>query len=101
MTSTTAALSGAPSIAALYIDCTRSFHQLFGHLESSDGEFSSMISVPALQEEIGRFRVWAGNVGAHRTGRVSLDHKLREAPQIHGKVTELMKDLDESLQESK
>lgn len=100
MASATDAPSGVPSITSLYNVCIRSFYQLCDCLEDSDGEFCDQISIPALQEELGRFRVWAGNVGAHRSGRVSLDHKLRESFQIHSKVSELLGDLDESLQTS-
>lgn len=91
--------TGTLSIASFYSVCIQSFDRLCDLLQSPDCEFSSQISVLDLQDELGRFRVWAGNVGAHRSGRVSLDHKLREASQIHNKVTELLKDLDEALQE--
>lgn len=37
--------------------------------------------------------------GAHRTGRVSLDYKLREASHVHAKVIDLLTDLNRSLQE--
>lgn len=100
MASATDAPSGVPSITSLYNVCVRSFYQLCDFLEDSDGEFCDQIPIPALQEELGRFRVWAGNVGAHRSGRVSLDHKLRESFRIHSKVSELLGDLDESLQTS-
>lgn len=101
ISSITDAMTAAPTIAALFVVCTRSFANMFDCLVDSDGEFSSQISISAIQDELGRFRVWAGNVGAHRTGRVSLDHKLRESPQVHGMVTALMKDLDDSLRECK
>lgn len=101
MASTTAAISGVLSIASLYNVCVRSFRQLCDSLDDSDGEFGDQITTAGLQDELGRFRVWAGNVGAHRSGRLSLDHKLRESLQIHSKVSELLQDLDESLQTSK
>lgn len=97
----TSATGTTRSIASLYSTCIRSFNLLCDFLEDSDNEFSGQISILGIQDELGRFRVWAGNVGAHRSGRVSLDHKLRESSQIHAKVSELLTDLDESLAESK
>lgn len=89
------------SIASLYSICIRSFGRLCQLLENNTSEFSDQISLVALHDELGRFRVWAGNAGAHRTGRVSLDHKLRESSAIHATVAELVRDLDGALREGK
>lgn len=94
-------VTDTPSIASWYSACIWSFERLCNLLQALDGEFSGQISLPALQDEFGRFRAWAGNVGAHRDGRTSLDHRLREASQIHKQVVELLSDLDRTLQESK
>lgn len=96
----TAAQSGVPSIASLYNLCVQSFRRLYESLEYSGGEFDDQTPTPTF-DELGRFRVWAGNVGAHRIGRMSLDHKLRESFQIHSKVSELLMDLNRSLQAGK
>jgi len=54
-----------------------------------------------LADQRGRFRIWAGNVGAHGTGRASLQHRLREAPHfrslVHGLLQKLAKLLTEGL----
>jgi hypothetical protein len=52
---------------------------------------------PALRDDCGRLRVWSENVGAHRTGRVSLDHRLREATKAKQLVLDLLNDLTEAL----
>lgn len=90
---------GTPSIASAYSVCIQSFSRLCSLLQVPSCEFSEQISLLALQDELGRLRVWAGNAGAHRTGRISLDHRLREASHIHGKVIELLQDLDGALKE--
>ncbi|MCJ1471573.1 hypothetical protein MMC13_000213 [Lambiella insularis] len=41
----------------------------------------------------GRFRVWSGNIGAHKTGKSSLDHRLRETAYIKTRVLRLLDDL--------
>ena len=58
---------------------------------------------PALQlaqDQIGRFRVWAGSMGAHHPAgsRMSLDYKLKEASHIHITVVELLEELNTSLE---
>ncbi|WKT46770.1 hypothetical protein QSH57_011644 [Fusarium oxysporum f. sp. vasinfectum] len=60
----------------------------------------SEISLLKLQNELGRFKVWSGNIGAHRKGRSSLDHRLRDASNIQDQVVELLEDLRESLQDA-
>ena len=89
------------SIVSWYNRCIQSFDQLGTKLLSEDREFfdQTTVSQAALQNELGRFKVWAGNSGAHRTGRVSLDYRLREALQVHGKVTDLLSDLNRALGE--
>lgn len=54
-----------------------------------------------LHGAIGQLRVWAENVGAHRHGSLSLDHRLREASSFKGHVKALLVDLDDVLKESK
>ncbi|RPB16180.1 hypothetical protein P167DRAFT_353330 [Morchella conica CCBAS932] len=92
--------TGTLSIASLYDVCVGSFNQLFNLLQEPNCDFSSQLSKTALEEELGRFRVWAGNSGAHRNGQVSLDHKLREAYHVHQTVRDLLGDLDDALKEA-
>ncbi|KAG5797975.1 hypothetical protein H9Q69_002980 [Fusarium xylarioides] len=47
-----------------------------------------------------RFNVWAGNIGAHRTGPSSLDYRLRDSSNIKGQVLSLLKGLVELLQDA-
>jgi len=55
----------------------------------------------AVEECNGRFRVWSGNIGAHQTGKSSLDYRLRDASHIKTRVLGLLKDLGELLSEGK
>jgi hypothetical protein len=59
------------------------------------------------QDELGRLRVWAANIGAHQTGRSSLDYRLRDASNIRDQIIRLLKglqrafdDLEEVLEEA-
>lgn len=46
----------------------------------------------------GRFRVWAGNVAAHRSGNSSLDYRLRDASHLRQRVFELLHELGDNLE---
>ncbi|KAK1775129.1 hypothetical protein QBC45DRAFT_480854, partial [Copromyces sp. CBS 386.78] len=54
---------------------------------------------PSIKNELGRFRVWVANLGAHRTGKSSLDYRLRDASNIRTQVINLLNDLFECLQD--
>jgi hypothetical protein len=82
-------------IASSYFACVEAFSDLFKDL--SKGEFST--SLPGFQKELGRFKVWAENSGAHRTGRMSLDHRLWEASNVKNMAVQLLGDLNSDLRE--
>jgi hypothetical protein len=55
----------------------------------------------AFAEELGRFRIWSGNIGAHKTGRSSLDYRLRENLNLERMVIKLLDDLKRTLEDGK
>ena len=82
------------SIGSQYACCENSFNKLIKSTEI----LSNQAVTQRLLYEFGRFRVWAGNTGADRTGRISLDHRLREAPHIHEELTKLLEELNGDLE---
>ncbi|KAK3685899.1 hypothetical protein B0T22DRAFT_482821 [Podospora appendiculata] len=50
-----------------------------------------------IKDELGRFRVWIANIGAHQSGRSSLDYRLRDASNIKTQVVKLLQNLTDSL----
>ncbi|KAI9763063.1 MAG: hypothetical protein M1840_000954 [Geoglossum simile] len=80
----------SPTIAARTIDCGRSLSRLCDILAKEECKYGNQIELPVARDELGRFRVWAGNVGAHRSGRVSLDYRLREARDMREGVCKLL-----------
>ncbi|KAF8246923.1 hypothetical protein K440DRAFT_585247 [Wilcoxina mikolae CBS 423.85] len=82
-------------IRSLFWACVELFKEFFHCLQSSNPgeEFADR-----LQNEASRFRVWAENSGAHRTGRVSLDKRLHEASKVKHMVLELLEALEKALQ---
>ena len=43
-----------------------------------------------IEDQLGRFSIWAGNIGVFARGRASMDHRLREAPDIQRLVVGLV-----------
>jgi len=84
----------AKSIASLHLSCQLLFERLFDLLGDH--------GIPRdLQSDRGRYRVWVENVGAHRIGRMSLDHQLREASNMKQMIIELLADLNQALNDGK
>ncbi|KAL4908772.1 hypothetical protein BDW74DRAFT_174004 [Aspergillus multicolor] len=86
------------SINSLLGACARSFAsalnpQLYNHADYVNSSVD-------LDEELGRLRLWAGNLRAHRKprDRLSLDHRLREAPELLKLACEHLSDIRDSLQ---
>ena len=91
------------AIASQSDKCSALFHELADTVQNAlpDSANRDQITEAFVQDELGRFRVWLGNVGAHRSGRVSLDYRLREATSLRDSVLELLKDLGDNLQEGR
>ena len=66
-----AAASTVPGVAK----CLRAFGILLIAVDNFD--HPSILLHGAVIDYNGRFRVWSGNIGAHQTGKSSLDHRLR------------------------
>ncbi len=89
------------SIAATGLLCVKYFNRLTEVLQASDHsrKFEPHISAVAIQDEFGRFKVWAANNGALQpvSRSPSLEHRLREAPKVKDHVIKLLRDLNHSL----
>ncbi|KAF1971801.1 hypothetical protein BU23DRAFT_173105 [Bimuria novae-zelandiae CBS 107.79] len=72
----------------------RGFQNLLNALAVHDAQ---VLDPEALQDEFGRLRVWAGNLGALQKGHSSLDYRLRDAPLLSNEVLKLLKELEENL----
>ena len=86
-------------LASLSLDCERRFDELYEAIEATDAVSEFRPSLPDLEDELGRFRLWAGNIGALKTGRASLDYRLRDAAYLSQNAKSLLEGLTESLTE--
>jgi hypothetical protein len=77
----------------------QAFTSLCTRLQTCGNVPSTNISAAALEDELGRFRVWAGNIGAIQRGHSSLEYRLREAPIVLESVLKLLEELCRSLDE--
>lgn len=89
------------SIATRVQECLKSFHEVCADLPKADVRIRKKVPPGTLHDCLGRFRLWVGNIGAHRRGRASLDYKLREASHIRNRVIELLNNLEVVLGEAK
>jgi hypothetical protein len=76
------------------------FQNLTNALDTSDGKWASLIESEALQDEVGRFRVWSGNLGALQKGHSSLDYRLRDSPLLSTNTLKLLKELEDNINEA-
>jgi hypothetical protein len=89
-----------PTISCYVVTCLNTFNILCHVLSKSDHEIQDQIQLADVEDELGRFRIWSGNIGAHRRGRSSLDYRLRDASHISRRVIGLLQDLNETLRDS-
>lgn len=79
--------------------CLRSFQALSYSLDEHDSSFGEQINREALDDELGRFRVWSGNLGALQKGHSSLDYRLRDSPLLLSNVLKLLDELKSNIGE--
>jgi hypothetical protein len=87
------------SIYAAYRQCVQASRELCNSLRA---QHEGPEAIPtSFRNDIGRFKVWAKNSGAHRkeTNSMSLDHRLREASDVKNMVVKLLEDLKAALQD--
>lgn len=48
----------------------------------------------SMHDELGRFKIWAGNLSAHApSGRRSLEYRLRDSQNLRAKVIDILSEL--------
>jgi hypothetical protein len=61
--------------------------------------YSAEVPQALWQDELGRLRVWAANIGAHQTGQSSLDYRLRDASHIKEQTLRVLRRLQRLIQD--
>ncbi len=78
--------------------CLKSFDNLLALIGRSQYA-SENVPLTLWEDELGRLRIWAGNVGAHQTGQASLGFRLRDASHISQQVVKLLKTLGQTIED--
>ncbi|KAI4192679.1 MAG: hypothetical protein LQ350_008597, partial [Teloschistes chrysophthalmus] len=87
------------SIREWHGTCRNAFNVLLETPPIND-EYSKQFSHDSLVDLIGRFNVWAGNIGAGQAGKASLDYRLQEASYIKAAIVQSLQYLAEAIQEA-
>ncbi|KAL8876283.1 MAG: hypothetical protein Q9198_005496, partial [Flavoplaca austrocitrina] len=69
-------------------------------MQLSNIEKHEGLSITDWDDERGRLRMWAANIGAHHTGQSSLDFRLRDSTQIQEQVIRLLENLARQLEDA-
>ena len=88
------------SIAPFVATCLRAFAKVTAANSTSNDESRDIISAQ-LEDQLGKFRVWAGNIGAHQRGNSSLDFRLRDDSEIKGQVVRILENLLTTLHDAR
>ena len=81
--------------------CFNNFKSLIDTIGQSTVYDQNQASTALLEDRYGRFRLWCGNMGAHRAGKASLDHRLRYSERITQAVLNILGYLSELLLDGK
>jgi hypothetical protein len=81
--------------------------EVFNHLclllrENPEKGTKFGITFSSIYNEVARFKIWAGNIGAFQPteSAVSLAQRLKNAPRAADQVIELLKDMEDTLLDS-
>jgi hypothetical protein len=96
---TVARSDDGPSVASHVEICLHSLRTTIDELPNISTEHKNKIPPGSLNDELGRFRIWAANTGAYARGNNSLDYRLREASHLRDRIIQLLKHLDTVLRE--
>ncbi|RYP46645.1 hypothetical protein DL768_007190 [Monosporascus sp. mg162] len=64
----------------------------------NSSRFAAQVPPEDIRDEFDRFKMWAGNIAAHRKGRRSLEYRLRDAALLKDEAHNLLTALHDSLQ---
>ncbi|KAK6838008.1 zinc finger transcription factor ace1 [Apiospora arundinis] len=85
------------TIGVLVRECLESFDSVLSQRTDTEGTTDAVIVLVKIKDEQDKFKVWSGNIGAHRKGTSSLDYRLRDASNLREEVQSLLQELLESL----
>ena len=91
----------ATSISSSIIACLKSFNEFIEDIKYPQEVNAAGLVASAWEDELGRLRLWAANIGAHQTGQSSLDFRLRDASHVREQIIKLLLGLLRRLQDAR
>ncbi|KAK8848469.1 hypothetical protein PGQ11_014949 [Apiospora arundinis] len=85
------------TIGGIVRDCLESFDSVLSDRPEPEEVAGSSLVLSKIKNEQDKFKVWSGNIGAHRVGASSLDYRLRDASNLRNEVSSLLEDLLQAL----
>lgn len=81
--------------------CIAGFEALSKLLTDAEVEEEFRIKQLDCNDELSRFKLWAGNIGALQDSRLasSLEHRLRDSPRVANQVIDLLEEMIENLED--
>ncbi|KAE8327556.1 hypothetical protein BDV39DRAFT_204869 [Aspergillus sergii] len=89
----------ATTIATVLNQCLKEFTDIT--TSGTLGYFESEVALSRWLDELGRLRVWSGNIGAHQVGQSSLDYRLRDSSHLRCETIKLLQRMSRLLQDLK
>ncbi|KAL8852606.1 MAG: hypothetical protein Q9221_002486 [Calogaya cf. arnoldii] len=90
----------ATSISTSIISCLKAFNAFVAEVQDLEKNNPASLLVQAWQDELGRLRIWAANIGAHQTNQSSLDYRLRDSSHVRQQIKNLLDELLNRLHEA-
>ena len=87
------------SIPTLFNSCCDSLKTTCSRIERESTSDTDLLHLSRWQDELGRLRLWAANIGVHQTGQSSLEFRLKESSHIREQVMSFLLNLGQMLQE--
>ena len=82
------------SISWSIVSCLKVFNRFVQEIHDQDDEMR-------WQDELGRLRIWASNIGAHQTNQSSLDYRLRDSSHIRQQIIKLLDGVVQTLRDAR
>ena len=87
----------AASISSAIITTLKYFNNFTQQATSLAPHHAEILNLEAWNDELGRLRIWAANIGAHKIDQSSLDFRLRDASHIRDQIIKLLRSVDDSV----
>ena len=91
----------AISISSSVIACLKSYNEFIEEIKQDAAANVRGLVAGPWEDELGRLRMWAANIGAHQTGQSSLDFRLRDASHVRDQIMNLLQGLLRRLQDAR